>query len=106
MARVYLDSKKVCKEPDLYSGYDVLNLYCEKKISPMGSEKINLYGLFLSDVPAYETKHHGNEVHFPILFTRREQAESLFGRIKSHSDIKRFQESLDVLVGLEGDDLR
>lgn len=101
MTRVYLDSKKVNVNIDLYARYSVLNLYVENGVLRRGSENVNLYGLFLSDFSANERQFHGNEVHFPILFTEREQAEDLFKNIKSHSDIKRFEESLEVLVSGE-----
>jgi hypothetical protein len=98
MTRVYLDSKKVDMNPDLYARYGVLNLYVEERRFYRGLENKNfLYGLFLSDIPADVEKNHGNEVHFPILFTSEEKAKSLFRKLKSHADIKKFQDGLDAL---------
>jgi hypothetical protein len=105
MSRVYLNSKKISVNPDLYSRYDILNLYCENEALRRGSENVVLYGLFLSDISAIGGRFHGNEVHFSILFSEREKAEALFEKLNSHLDIKRFQESLDFLIGKEINDV-
>ena len=97
--REYLESKETSRDPDLYSRYKFLNLYKEKALLQRGEHKLDIYGLFLSDLEA--DGNHGNELHFPVLFTKFSDAHDLYCSIKSHQNIKDFENDLYEITNKE-----
>lgn len=96
MSREYIASKEIQIVNKGF--YKILNIYKETKILQQGEDKINLYGLFLSDLPA--DGNHGNEIHFPLLFAQRDRAEILYSCINHEFDIHKFEEMFDNLTYL------
>ena len=99
MVRNYLKNKELIIDTDYYARYNILNLYEETEFQRK-SHLISVFGLFLSDLPAYENKFHGNEVHFPILFINIEQANKLFDKINRHTDIVIFEGLLEEIISI------